>query len=52
MTADDETRLYIDHCARAGDFLIDAALCRWSIARHVRRNGKHRNRFIHLEIAS
>lgn len=49
MTREEETRLYVDHVTRAGDFAFDAALCRWSIARHVRRHGKHGNRFVHLE---
>lgn len=52
MTDAELTRLYVAHMAIAGDFGVDQALCRWSIARHVRAHGRFGNHFVHMELES
>lgn len=37
MTA--EQRMYFDHCRRAGDYLVDKAACRESLARRAVSRG-------------
>lgn len=46
MTGAEETRLFIDHCARAGDFLVDRLLCIRAFANRAHARG---NRFVYSQ---